>query len=71
MNNYNNNSSSIVSLVCGLISLFVLPFIFGIISIIFGIVGLSKQEEKKVYSIIGIILGVIGILWAFYSTGNL
>ncbi len=71
MDNNNSNSSSITSLVCGIISLFILPFIFGIISIIFGVVGLSRQEEKKVYSIIGIILGVIGILWSFYSAGKL
>lgn len=70
MNN-GNNTSSIASLVCGIVSLFVLPFIFGIASIILGIVAISKQEEKKNYAIIAILLGIISILWAFYSTGML
>lgn len=67
----NNNSSSIASLVCGIVSFFVLPFIFGIASIILGIIGISKQEEKKSCAVGGIILGIVGVLWAFYSTGAL
>ena len=51
--------------------LFILPFIFGIASIILGIIGIARQEEKKAYSIFGIIVGIIGVLWAFYSTGAL
>lgn len=71
MNNGNNSSSSIASLVCGIVSFFILPFIFGIISVILGIIGVSRQEEKKNCAIAGIILGIIGVLWAFYSTGVL
>lgn len=70
MNN-GNNSCSIASLVCGIVSFFILPFIFGVTSVILGIIGISRQEEKKSYAIIGIILGIIGVLWAFYSTGML
>lgn len=69
MNNGNNSSSSIASLICGIVSFFILPFIFGIASIILGIIGISKHEEKTSYSVIGIIFGIIGVLWAFYSTG--
>ena len=68
MNN-ENNSMSIASFVCGIVSFFILPFIFGIASIILGIIAISKQEEKKIYGVIGLILGIIGVLWAFYSTG--
>lgn len=68
MNN-ENNSMSIASLICGIVSIFILPFIFGIASIILGIIAISKQEEKKNYGVLGIILGIIGVIWAFYSTG--
>ncbi len=68
MNN-ENNSMSIASLICGIVSIFILPFIFGIASIILGIIAISKQEEKKNYAVLGIILGIIGVIWAFYSTG--
>lgn len=71
MNNGNNNKSSIASFVCGIVSFFVLPFIFGVASIILGIIAISNQEEKKSYAVIGIILGIIGVLWAFYSTNML
>ena len=71
MNNNNNNANSTASLICGLVSIFVLPFIFGIASIILGIIGISKEEEKKSSAVSGIILGIIGVLWAFYSTGTL
>ena len=52
MDNGNNNTCSIASLACGIVSFFVLPFIFGVASIILGIIGLSRQEEKKNFSII-------------------
>ncbi len=65
----NNNSTSIASLVCGIVSFFILPFIFGIASVILGIIAISRQEEKKTYGVIGIVLGIIGVLWAFYATG--
>ena len=71
MYNGNNNSSSIASLICGIVSFFVLPFIFGLMGIILGIIGISRQEEKKVCSIAGIIFGIIGVLWSFYSTGTI
>ena len=70
MNN-GNNSMSIASFICGIVSFFILPFIFGIVSIILGIIAFSRQEEKNGYAAIGIILGIIGVLWAFHSTGVL
>lgn len=70
MNN-ENNSMSIASLICGIVSFFILPFIFGIASIILGIIAISKGEEKKTYAVIGIILGIIGVVWAFYLTGTI
>ncbi len=57
---------SVVSLVFGILSVvccwtFVLPFIFGTIAVICGIVGAVKRQ-KKVLWIIGIIAGVLGIV---------
>ena len=69
MDNKGNNALSIASLTCGIVSAFVLPFIFGLIAIILGIIGVSKQEEKSTFSIIGMVLGIVGIIWAYYSTG--
>ena len=70
MNN-DNSSCSVASLICSLVSIFILPFIFGIASIILGIIGISKQEEKKTNAIVGIIIGIFSVLYAFYSTGAL
>ena len=57
---------SVVSLVFGILSVvccwtFVLPFIFGTVAVICGIVGAVKRQ-KKVLWIIGIIAGVLGIV---------
>ena len=57
---------SIVSLVFGILSVvccwtFVLPFIFGIVAIICGIVGAVKHQKKALW-IIGIIAGALGIV---------
>ena len=48
MDNGNNSTSSIASLICSIVSFFVFPFIFGIDGIILGIIGISKQEEKRI-----------------------
>lgn len=67
----NNMPLSMASFVCGIVSIFILPFIFGIVAVILGIIGIAKPEEKKVFAISGIIIGILGVLWAFYSTGIL
>lgn len=69
--NNGNSPLSTASLVCGIVSFLIIPFIFGIVAVILGIIGLAKQENKKAFSIIGIILGIIGVLWAIYSSGVL
>lgn len=57
---------SIVSLVFGILSVvccwtFVLPFIFGLVAIICGIVGAVKHQKKALW-LIGLITGVLGIV---------
>lgn len=56
------------SIICAVISLAIFPPIFGLIGLIFGIIGATKNEGTKavvgiilsiVFSLIGIILGII------------
>ncbi len=70
MDNGNNSTSSIASLICSIVSFFVFPFIFGIAGIILGIIGISKQEEKKNLAVIGVIIGIFSILFTFYAYGG-
>ena len=63
------SSFSIASAVCGLVSIFVFPYIFGIAAIILGIVGISRQEKNKNSASAGIIVGIIGIIWALIYYG--
>ena len=74
MNNSQSSSYGKASLVCGIVSMLVLPFIFGLIAIILGIVAVSKPTDnnsnQNTSPIIGIALGICGILYAFYSTGQ-
>jgi spore maturation protein SpmB len=53
---------SITSLVLGIISIPIGSILFGILAIIFGAIGLKKQQR---FSLAGIILGVVGVIvWA-------
>lgn len=69
MNNSNSNSNSIGSLMCGIVSLFIIPRVFGIIAVILGICGISKQEEKMGCASIGILIGIFSFLYSFYAYG--
>lgn len=42
----NSNKFSIASLCCGFVSFFVLPYIFGIVAIILGIIAISIKKKK-------------------------
>lgn len=53
-----------LSLVCAGVSFFVVPFVFSIIGIILGIIGLLKQEEQKTFAILGIIICIIRVVAA-------
>lgn len=50
------------SLILGLIGLFICPFILSILGIIFGAIGMCKNQK---YSVAGLILSIIGIFWGF------
>lgn len=64
----NNNSEkslfSRLSLVSAGLSFFVIPLVFSIIGIILGIIGLLKQEEQKMFAILGIIICIVRLVGA-------
>ena len=59
------------SLISGVVSLFVFPYIFGIAAIILAIISFTNLEEKKKVAIAGLIVGIIGIIWAYYMYANM
>ena len=67
-NNSNNDSYSVGSLICGIVSLFIIPRIFGLIAVILGIIGLSTGEEKKSNAAVGLAIGIFSFLYSFYAT---
>ena len=69
MNNESNDVKSKASLICGIVSIFIIPRIFGIIAVILGIMGLST-ENKKASAVIGLGLGIFSFLYSFYATNT-
>ena len=69
--NNSTNVMTIVGFVLGLVSFF-LNFwgIVGVLAIVFSAIGLSKisktGEKGKVFAIIGLISGIINVLYAFF-----
>lgn len=59
---------AVAALICGIVSLFVFGIILGILACVFGGIALSKYREglhsRKGMSIVGIVLGIIGIIGA-------
>lgn len=57
---------SIAGFVLGVLSLFILPFVFGLLAVIFSGIGLSKDSSsyKKGLAIAGLILGILGVIYA-------
>lgn len=68
----NNNSEkslfSRLSLLSAGISFFVIPLVFSIVGIILGIIGLLKQEEQKMFAILGIIICIVRLVGALALT---
>lgn len=60
-----------LSCVCAGLSFFAIPLAFSIVGIILGIVGLLKQEEQKIFAVIGIIICIVRLVGALALSGNL
>jgi len=60
-----NNSFGITALVLGICGIFFLPILLGILAIIFGSIGISRnQKYAKAGLILGILDLIIGIIFA-------
>lgn len=60
---------AIAGLVTGLVSLFIIPALFGILAIIFSSIALKRlkqnpSQQGRGMAIAGLILGVVGVFWA-------
>lgn len=62
------NICGLVSMILGIIGLFIFPLWFGIASTVLGIVGIATAgiEKGRGMAIAGLVLGIISILWAFW-----
>ena len=55
-----NTAYGIASIICGIISIFILGIVFAPLAILFGAIGVNKGDKvDKTISMIGLILGVI------------
>lgn len=62
MSENSSKAFGITSLVLGAVGLFVLPLLFGILGLIFGLISIANAS-KKVFSILGIIFSSVDLLW--------
>lgn len=77
----NSTGYGVGALVCGIIGLFFLQFIFGPIAIVLGFISISKDEKNQGLGIAGLVLGIIDIaiiaalisfgVWAFWQVVQL
>jgi hypothetical protein len=61
------NVPAIIGFVLGLLSLFIAPFILGILGLIFSLIGMSKSAPNRGFATAGLILSVIGIVFGILS----
>lgn len=68
MNDSNLNVCGLISMILGIISLFVFPLWLGAASLVLGIVGLATAGETKGkgMAIAGIVLGAVSLVWYFW-----
>ncbi len=58
------NSFGVAALVIGIVGLVFMPVILGILAVIFGAIGMNKEQK---YAKAGFILGIIDIVWFFIA----
>jgi uncharacterized BrkB/YihY/UPF0761 family membrane protein len=67
--NLKSNSVASIGLIFGVIGIFVIPLLFGVLGIIFSGVGISNPKEThkgRKNAIAGLILGVVNVIWGFF-----
>lgn len=62
------NVCGLISMILGIIGLFIFPLWFGIASMVLGIIGVATAgiEKGKGMAITGIVLGAVSIVWALW-----
>ena len=70
MDNNSGSSKSKASLICGIVSLLIVPRIFGIVAVVLGIMGLSSEDSKK-SAAFGLCLGIFSFLYSFFAQGTI
>lgn len=65
MANRDVNACGLISMILGILSLFILPLYFGLAALILGVVGLISQG-KSAMAITGIVLGCVSLVWYFW-----
>lgn len=56
---------SIASMVMGLVGLFFIPILFGILAIVFSVVG--KKQGGKGFAIAGLVLGIFDVVYSVFA----
>lgn len=64
--NSNINVCGLISMILGIISLFVFPLWLGIASLVLGVIGIAAGGEKKGMAIAGTVLGAVSLVWYFW-----
>ena len=62
MKELNKGSMGTASLVLGILGFFLFPFVLSVLAIIFGAVGMNRNER---HAKAGLILGIAGFIWGF------
>ena len=67
-NNMKLNVCGLISMIFGIVGLFIFPLWFGIASTVLGIIGIvtANNGKGRGMAIAGLVLGVISISWAAY-----
>jgi len=63
-----SNVPAIIGFVFGLLSLFIAPFILGILGLVFSLIGMSKSTTNKGFATAGLILSIIGLVFGILSS---
>lgn len=68
-NQLRSNGAATAGLVLSLVGILIIPFLFGLMGLIFSGVGLSKPKQTykgRGAAVAGLIIGIIDLIWGFF-----
>lgn len=68
--NQPGNTFSVIALVAGIVSLIIFPLFFGLIAVITAMIAIginSSNNLSQTKAIWGLVLGIVGLLWWFFT----